>query len=360
MNLKVYFSGFHYKKHYGLFERLLYFVLLPLSEVYKCIVLVRDYLYKRNVLKSYKASARVISIGNITTGGTGKTPIVSEFASYLATNPANKVAILSRGYGKRNKHEITVVKANNRMLVNHPKECGDEAFMLADMLDDVLILTGSKRSKLAEIAVEKYNCNILILDDGLQHKALARDLDIVIIDQENLLGNRKLLPLGPLRDPISRLNEADVIIWTNKSGKKLQNKTTLSDLLDTNKPEYYAEYDLKGFTIYPEKAIVEKINDQRVFAFTGIGQPASFFNQLMNAGIVLNGTLIFPDHKDYVDSDIERINKEARNANAHAIVTTEKDIVKLSDYINVFELPIYVTIMKMKINVKELLEDLKF
>lgn len=359
MNLKVYFSGFHYKKQYGFFERLLYFVLLPISEVYKCIVIIRNFLYQKNVLKSYKSGAKVISIGNITTGGTGKTPIVLEFAAYLASNPDNKVAILSRGYGKRNKHEITIVKSENKILVNDPKESGDEAFMLANMIDDVLILTGSKRSKLAELAVEKYNCNILILDDGLQHKALARDFDIVIIDQQNILGNKKQLPLGPMREPISSLKEVDAIIWTNKDGKQPLINATLKDMIDIEMPEYLADYELTGFLIYPEKTIVEKIIDQRVFAFTGIGQPASFFNQLMNAGIILSGTRIFADHQDYVQADIQKINDEARSANAHAIVTTEKDIVKLKDYINVFELPVYITSMKMKINVKKVLDDLK-
>lgn len=360
MNLKVYFSEFHYKKHYSFLERLLYFVLLPFSEVYKYIALLRNYLYKSNVLKSYKSSARVISIGNITTGGTGKTPIVFEFASYLAVNTDNKVAILSRGYGKKDKSAISVVKTNNNILINDPKECGDEALMLANMLDNVVILTGSNRKKLAKLAVDEYNCNLLILDDGLQHKALARDLDIALIDQQNVLGNKKQLPLGPLREPVSSLRYVDSIIWVNKSGVNTTDGMNIKNLFNISVPEYYAEYKVVGFVKYPNKQMISDITEKEVLAFTGIGQPESFFKQLQNQNMKVMKTLIFPDHNDYTESDINIINNESRNKGIKAIVTTEKDIIKLLNYLNAFELPVYILKMKMEINIKGLLGDLNF
>ncbi|MGD9581755.1 MAG: tetraacyldisaccharide 4'-kinase, partial [Vampirovibrionia bacterium] len=224
-------------------------------------------------------------------------------------------------------------------------------------LDNVVILTGSNRSELAELAVSKYNCNLLILDDGFQHKKLYRDYDVLLIDQYNKFGNCKQLPLGPLREPISGLKQADIIIWVDKTDTVVDTPS-ITDFYDLSKPEFYAQYRFKCF-VDPVKN--QEINDFKytnVFAFTGIGQPELFFNQIKSNNLILNDTLKLDDHEDYSLQIIDIINVNAIDSNSECLITTEKDFVKVIKYLDKIQLPIFVMKMTMNIDINTIIKSI--
>lgn len=360
MSIKTYFNNFHYKKTYSALEKVIFRVLYPVSFSYKIISKIRILLYNANIIKSEHPDAKIISIGNLTTGGTGKTPTVIEFAKYLTSNSNSKVAILSRGYGAKKKKEINVVKINNDLIANSPSDCGDEAFMMATVLDNIVILTGHRRINLAKEAINKYNVNTIILDDGFQHMPIKRDLDIVLIDSEKMLGNNTLLPTGPLREPLSAINRADAILITNKNNDNYTEKDIPEFIKDLNKPIFIANYTFDHFINLKTKELQEKIETKNVLSFCGIGQPEYFTNQIKELGYNLTDNIPFTDHQNYTLKDINAINALAKETNAEAIITTEKDAVKIIPFIPEFLLPVYVIKMKMDVDVENILKELHY
>ena len=219
-DLKVLLTDFHYKKEFTPVENItagvLYTVLGLPSAVYWAVAKTRNFLYKKRILKSYKSPLYTISVGNITTGGTGKTPITAEIANYLAKK-GGFPAILSRGYGgKLNNKNVNVI--SDGLTINHTAiEAGDEPFWLSKHCKNTAVLTCSSRVKSAKFAKENLNCTALILDDGFQHLKLQRDLNILVVDSEKKFSNGCMLPLGALREPLSSIKRADKIVVVNKS-----------------------------------------------------------------------------------------------------------------------------------------------
>lgn len=357
MSLKTYFNKYHYKESYSLVERGLWFILFIPALIYKLAVIIRVQLYRLNLLKSYHPGVRVISIGNITTGGTGKTPVVIEFARYLSADPTNRIAILSRGYGKKNKNAVSIVRTEDEIIAISPEECGDEPFMMAHQLERVTILTGSSRVELAKEAANKYKCSLILLDDGFQHLPLRRNFDIVLVDAVQLFGNNKMLPLGPLREPVSAVRRAHAIIHTNKSP---QAQPEASDYTPAGAPIFNADYRFAGFVRVAEKELLAQIPYTKIIAFSGIAHPEYFEQQLNELALDVINSIIYVDHKKYSPQDIQAINKTAQKHNAEAIITTEKDAVKVQEYLNMIELPLYALQMRMDFDVAGVLKKIGF
>lgn len=288
---------------------------------YLCVENVTFLLYKHNVLKSYRPKCKVISVGNVTLGGTGKTPLVMIIARYLRDS-GKKVAILSRGY-KGEKRSNT----------------SDEVELFRKHLPDVPVFIGRDRVAAAKDAESRFVPHVLLLDDGFQHWRLKRDLDIVTINGKNPFGNGRLIPRGILREPKSSLCRADVIIVT-KGGPI---------------PEEIREINGKAeiFLSSYEAADTAGIKGKKVAMACAIGDPFSFENTLLSLGAHIVHKFIFMDHHVYSSSDVAKMISETIAAGSDTIVTTEKDMVKLSQLVKGGEVKFAAIGIEMKIDNEE-------
>jgi|WetSurMetagenome_2_1015567.scaffolds.fasta_scaffold37501_3 tetraacyldisaccharide 4'-kinase len=324
-------------------------LLLPVSLVYLIIIIVRNILYNRNIFKSYKISKPVISVGNISTGGTGKSPFVILLTKFLMKQNIIP-AILSRGY-KRKSNVIETVY-NGSEITSTIDKCGDEPMMIANDLSsnfkNFFIATGSNRTETAKYIIDKYNADVIILDDAFQHRKIKRDLDIVLIDAEeiykNILTGSLLIPSGNLRENLGNLNRANIIIQNNK----FNNFEILKILKKCNKEIFVLNYSVKGF--YNINNIEYDINEKDICAFAGIAKPASFFTKLKEYNCNFLDSIVFRDHHNYSLDDISKITLNASKETL--FVTTEKDFVKIqkfNDFIKYFN----VLFMKIELNLNE-------
>jgi tetraacyldisaccharide 4'-kinase len=307
-------------------------LLSPLSLLFGAAAKTRRRLYAKGFLKSNELDAKVISVGNITVGGTGKTPLVAYIAKILAQN-GEKVCILTRGYGRENANERLLVSDGEKILAN-VKKSGDEPFELAEKLLGIsAVLADKNRVSAGNWAIKNLGITAFILDDGFQHIQLKRDLDIVCIDAANPFGNGKLLPTGTLREPLESLNRADAIVITRMNLTE-NGKRKTENLIE----------EIKNFTAAPifisrnRTNRKSKIEDQKCLAFCGLGNPENFFSQLRQDKINLVATKTFRDHYGYSQQDADEIVRIAKQNNAEILLTTAKDAVKLRDL--KFELPL--------------------
>jgi tetraacyldisaccharide 4'-kinase len=307
-------------------------ILSSLSSLFGAAAKTRRMLYAKGVLKSNKLDAKVISVGNITVGGTGKTPLVAYIAKILAEN-GEKVCILTRGYGRENANERLLVSDGEKILAN-VKNAGDEPFELAEKLLGIAsVLADKNRVSAGNRAIKNLGITAFILDDGFQHIQLKRDSDIVCIDATNPFGNGNLLPAGILREPLESLKRADAVVITRANLTETGNR----------KPENLLE-EIKNFTDAPifisrnRTNRKSKIEDRKCLAFCGLGNPENFFSQLRQDKINLVATKIFRDHHIYSQKDVDEIEQIAKENQAEVLLTTAKDAVKLRDL--KFELPL--------------------
>jgi tetraacyldisaccharide 4'-kinase len=307
-------------------------ILLPISSLFDVVTKTRRTLYAKGFLKSNKLPAKVISVGNITVGGTGKTPLVGFIAKVLAEK-GEKVCILTRGYGRENANERLLVSDGAKILAN-VKKSGDEPFELAEKLLGIsIVLADKNRTSAGNWAIENFGITTFILDDGFQHIQLKRDLDIVCIDATNPFGNGKLLPAGTLRELLDNLKRADAIVIT-RANLMDNGQWTIDNLTS----------EIKNFTDSPIFICRNKtiLNSQfsilNSMAFCGLGNPENFFSQLRQDKFNLVATKIFRDHHIYLQQDADEINFTAKKNNAEVLFTTAKDAVKLRDL--KFELPL--------------------
>jgi tetraacyldisaccharide 4'-kinase len=301
-------------------------LLSPLSFLFGTVAKTRRTLYAKGFLKSNKLSAKVVSVGNITVGGTGKTPLVIYIAKILAEQ-GEKVCILTRGYGRKNAGERLLVSAGEKILAN-VEMSGDEPFEAAEKLLGIsAVLADKNRTAAGKQAIKNLGITAFILDDGFQHIQLRRDLDIVCIDATNPFGNGKLLPAGILREPSESLKRADAIVVT-RANLAENGERKIEKLIS----------EIKQFTASPIFISQNKIilNSQSSildsFAFCGLGNPENFFSQLRQDNFNLVATKTFRDHHVYSQQDIREIERIAKENNAEILLTTAKDAVKLRDF----------------------------
>ncbi len=305
----------------------MYWVLTWVSAVYGLIQRLRVRAYARGWLPSRRLEVPVISVGNLTLGGTGKTPMVMWLAETL-TRMGCRPAVLSRGYGADAPAEINVVSDGQGVLLP-PEEAGDEPVMMARRLKQIPVLSGRRRHALGRHARQALGAEVMILDDGFQHLALKRDLNLLLLDARRPFGNGRVFPAGELREPLSALERADAVILTRvpEEGMPLD----LSPFLPPGTPIIESRLvpesveALEGTPTHPLSWLAGK----SFFAFCGIGQPEDFFAVLEQQGARLAGRRPFPDHFDYPEGTLERLVDQARHHGAEALITTEKDAVKL-------------------------------
>ena len=320
MNIKTEITKIHYtKKPVGLLFSLLTFC----SFFYGIGSGFKNFLYDKKFLKPKKVNAYVISVGNFTTGGVGKTPVVAEIAKYLIEK-GDRVAIISRGYGGKLDNSNVHVISDGINLYYKADMAGDEPYWFAVNLNMCAVLTCADRYKAAKYAVENFGVTKIILDDAFQHRKIFRDLDIVLADSEKMFGNEKLLPAGPLRESLSGLNRVDKMLIVSKSVNH-SNAERLAKEVEQRFPTGAAK-TVSIVKIEPDYIynIVtgEHLNKGcEITALSAIGQPEQFY-KFLEGDFKIKNKVTFDDHHQYTLSDINNIEG--------LIVTTEKDAVKLA------------------------------
>ncbi|MBI3004649.1 MAG: tetraacyldisaccharide 4'-kinase [Ignavibacteriales bacterium] len=300
-------------------------LLLPFSLLYNSGVILRNWFFDIGLLPIRKALVPVISVGNISAGGVGKTPLVEFLARKLGTN--NKVAVISRGYGRKSKGYL--VASNGRQRCAEAWKAGDEASQLAEKLDGTVVLVDEKRTRAADHAVRDFQASVLLLDDGFQHRYLHRDLNIVVLGLEDLVKRDFPLPAGNRRETLSALQRADVIGISRCENKEGYEKARTILLRIIDKPMFAFRTRVKAIRSGVTKKEV-KVERRKPIAFSGIGEPSAFSETLKSIGIRVVDHVVFRDHHWYSASDIDRIQNLFRSHQSDAILTTEKDISRLS------------------------------
>jgi len=299
-----------------------------LAWVYGAVIRLRLLSYALGLLPKIHVDCRVISIGNITVGGTGKTPMTIYLAEQWRKRGA-KVGIVSRGYGRKKKDAVLVV-SDGMNLLEKAEAVGDEPVLMAKRLVDIPIVVAADRHQGCQRLLDDFKVDLILLDDGFQHIRMHRDFNILLIDATKPFGNKRLLPRGRLREPVSEIRRADCIVITRSD--LAENLPLLNTQLECFglpilKSHFQASalLDLSTGILHP----LDVLKNRLILAFCGIGNPTPFFKQLIDLGAELKETQVFQDHHDYEIEDVLRLTRRAGRAGIHLLVTTEKDAVKI-------------------------------
>jgi len=295
------------------------------SWFYEGAVRLRNRYYDQG-LGLRKLPAPVLSVGNLTVGGTGKTPLVMLLASRLREKGL-KVTVLSRGHGRSKTSEVIQVSAGHGSTVSL-KAAGDEPYMMAQKLEGVSVWVGADRFRVGMAAWEKAPPDLFLLDDGFQHRRLGRDVDFLVARLPRPFGNKKLLPAGPLREPLSSLRRADMVVLTGQKSME-----THAEWIQIGNHIPVVRAFLKAKALRPaqggESYPLEFLQGKRAALVCAIGHPKGFQEMVRLLGAESGPCLFFPDHHWYTPQDISRIKNMARDA--EVVITTEKDIWKLKE-----------------------------
>src|SRR5215475_10015708 len=352
------------EKRQGKSAKLICGVLHALSRAYGAIIKARRFLYNVRILRDSTLGVQVIAVGNLTVGGTGKTPVVEKFASALR-DQGRSVAILSRGYRSKPQplHKLFINKillredttpprvvSDGKSLLLDSEMAGDEPYMLASNLKDVIVLVDKDRVKSGRYAIEKYGCDTLLLDDGFQYwKLKGRRHDVVLVDRQSPFGNERLLPRGTLREPPSHLARAQWIFITKSDGKTEELRRRIAEInpgagiIECIHQPLYLEDVFTGNRIG-----LEFFKGRKVSALSGIAQPESFEESLVQQGAELVYSRKFADHHRFTQLEVIKVINRSKKKLAEAIITTQKDAVRFPK-IDRRDLPIYFMRVEIKI-----------
>jgi tetraacyldisaccharide 4'-kinase len=339
------------------------FILAPIGALYSAAMRAWRALYKAGALRVHEIGAPVISVGNITAGGTGKTPLVDWVARTVAKE-GRRVCILTRGYGRARAGKRVLVSDGEQIFAD-AREGGDEPRLLAENLRGVAaVLSDANRVAAARWAVENLKSEVFILDDGFQHLRIARNLNLVAVDATNPWGGGKFLPGGRLREPLRELARADCIILTRcEQAHDVDSLRKQAERLSSNRPVLLSrtrtrrlrpldatmmESSMADLSTHPSSLIPHPL-----VAFCAIGNPASFYEHLRKDGYTLKFTRAFADHHIYRQRDIDVLISEAKREGALGLLTTAKDAVKLRSLR--FDLPCYVLEIEIEFEDEETL-----
>jgi len=286
--------------------------------------------YARRPTRQRTLEHPVVSVGNLSTGGRGKSPVVGAIARMLA-NRGERPAILSRGYARRKQSDGVTVVSDGSCVLADVESAGDEPLMLARALPHVPVLVAGERYLAGRMAESRFGVTVHVLDDGFQHVALARDVDLVLIDDADLEDH--VLPAGRLREPIETLQSADAILARAESSALGSVRQFAPGI-----PAFGVKRSLGTPEWVGTSAGELRRHVTRVFATAGVAQPDRFFADLAEAGWNVSGAMAFRDHHWFDPADASKIDEAARAANAEAIVTTDKDAVRLE--MHRFSLPV--------------------
>jgi len=340
-------------------------VLFSLSKVFLIIVKGRRWLYEARIIRDHPLGVQVITVGNLTVGGTGKTPVVEKFARVL-TDQGRKVAILSRGYRskpppltQRWKNKLLLqdevvpprVVSDGKSLLLNSEDAGDEPYMLASNLKDVVVLTDKDRVKSGRYAIEQFGCDTLLLDDGFQYWKLAgRRRDIVLVDAQQPFGNEHLLPRGTLREPPEHIRRADTIFITKSDGETAALRTRIRKHNPNAGIIECVHWPLFFEDVFnpDQREQIGWLKGKKVATLSGIAQPESFEQSLVQQGADLVYAKRFADHHRFNQQEILNTINRAKKRRAEVILTTQKDAVRFPK-IDRRDLPIFYMRVEIKI-----------
>ncbi len=311
------------------------FLLIPFVPLYALVVKLRNFLFDKEIFKKESVNAKIISVGNITVGGSGKTPLVIFLANML-NDAGARVGVLSRGYGRKSKGYMLV--SDGKKIFADVEACGDEILLTAQECS-VACAVSERRIEGAKRLIADQNVEVIVLDDAFQHRWIKRDIDLVVCEQKFLISpeffDHYLLPAGLMRETFSALERADAIIINRKFSQPRTIPDNVKKYFD-NKPLFTSYYIAKGFVDIKRKIeySLSEFEGQKSLVVCGIANPYSFFTALKQTNVDTENYLIFRDHKFYTDKEIQKIRKMFYSTNSHSVVTTQKDAVKLSEYHN--------------------------
>jgi tetraacyldisaccharide 4'-kinase len=324
--------------------------LQALSWLFSGIAQSRLWLYRKRIFHDQPLGCLVVVVGNLTVGGTGKTPVVEKFARALRDR-GRRVAILSRGYRSKSQplwkkiwYRFTHtaeppprIVSDGKTVLLDSEQAGDEPYMLAKNLPGVIVLVDKNRVKAGEFAIKEFGCDTLVLDDGFQYLPLKGSLNLLLVDKTNPFGNGHLLPRGILREPIKHLRRASYVFLTKSNGQRdpeLENlivrHNPAADIIEcAHRPQYLRRFGVADGAPGAREALAF-LKGRRVFAFSGIATPESFEKFLRDYGALLVGRERFLDHYRFDQDDIAGLFELAQRERAECLVTTEKDAVRIA------------------------------
>lgn len=308
-------------------------ILYLLSLLYRLIINLRNWFYDRKYFSSVRLGCPVISVGNITVGGTGKTPCVIMLARFLREQ-GFRPAVISRGYRAKNAQRINIISDGETIFLDAAK-AGDEPLLIARSLQGVPVITGARRFEAGAAAIDKFGANVLVCDDAFQHRKLARDIDMVLLDYEKPLGNNRLLPAGALREPARGLKRAGCVMFTRaRVDSEMKEERVNKIAREKNIPVFYSFHKPKDLISGDgrNKFLPHDLTGKAVCAFCGIAMPESFKKMLLDLEAKVISFDPFPDHYFYNYFDLEELRKKYFSSNADYLITTEKDAMRLTAY----------------------------
>lgn len=332
--------------------RIIYVVLLPFSWIYALIQRIRALMYQGGGCKVYRLPRPVISVGNITVGGTGKTPITAWIARFLIER-GYRVAVLSRGYGGSLEGKGSAIVSDGSRLLLSAEQCGDEPYLLASTIPGLMVVVGSDRYAAGIMTLERLHPEVFLLDDGYQHLRLHRDLNLLLLDAQRPFGNGSTLPSGLLREPVAACERADLVISTRcLAGRYIVPVVP-------HKPHVTASIAPLEFVSLADRTpmVPEQMSGMRYFAFAGIAEPESFFSALVAQGVSVAATASFPDHVVYDDQRVAELIGRIAISGVTGVITTEKDGVKLQRHVSRLPAATYLARMSFQLISSEVLEQ---
>ena len=333
-------------------KKALFTIGLLFSPFYSQLMVFRAFLYRKRVFKTHRLSVPVISVGNLTMGGTGKTPLVMYLVKQLAAQ-GYKPAVVSRGYRGKSVADVNIVSDGTNILME-ADQCGDEPWLLANELSGVVIATGKNRLLPCQEVIKSFKCDIIVLDDGFQHLKLFRTIDLVLFDVDVFAGNSRVFPGGELREPVSALNRCSAFILTGVTQSNINRsekcaETLLKRFQDKELFQITGSYKRAFLYVSVNEDLLRKtvpVSElpENLFCFCGIANPQRFSQLLLENGIIISGFKTFDDHHYYTDKDLDQLVSDAHSQNATGFLTTEKDISKIKNLLRhklaVFTLPV--------------------
>jgi len=332
---------------------------LPLSVLYRAAVALKNQLFERSYLSIHQLPHPVISVGNLTVGGSGKTPLVAHIARYLLSK-GGPVAVVSRGYRRRDPRPFLVV-SDGREILADAAEAGDEPVELARLIEGLVVAVGADRYRVGLEVVRRLGPQVFVLDDGFQHRRLYRDLDIVCIDAGEDAENLRVVPAGRSRETLASLTRAGAIVWT-RFGPDRPSESLSSRVLGTLREEvpiFRAIQKPVGFSrIDGEESLsVEALENEPVGLMAAIARPKRLREDLETTGAQVVWSVTRRDHHAWRPDEVRRLVDKARARGARAVVTTGKDAVKMNG-LSDLALPIYRLDSRMEILERETFEIL--
>ncbi len=314
------------------------FFLGLLSVIYGFAVKLRLYAYNSGLMKIRSLPAYTVSVGNLTVGGTGKTPFVAMLAEW-ASEKGLKAAILSRGYGGKRNREPLVVSDGIRVLAS-VNDAGDEPVLLAKRISSVPVLISKSRYNIGNLAMQRFGPALLLLDDGYQHLSLHRDLNILLLDAKRQFGNGSLLPRGSLREPTDQIERADLIIITKCTGEHTGDELLYRLREDFPGKPLFRSNHLPDQVLFPRDGTThppEFLSGKKVVAFAGLAHPEDFLNMVKGLRADVIHFRAFSDHHSFAQSEIAELALRRRTSGGDFLLTTEKDWVRIDERVDIEE-----------------------